>query len=167
MVNRGSSKKSTKSSSKHCNLKVLHTTKYFAKCSFFSSQIYHKAIFYTAYFYANLMLLNLNTVRTLIEMKLNLLHCIFFRQDFQSRKLISFRLCEVLDHFLYLSYRNRALIAFWVLRFLKTPFNQVWSGSAIVPTASLIVWPRYRTFNDSRNFVFSRWYTWYARCFLT
>ena len=87
-------------------MKVSHTTKYFAKCSFFSSQIYHKAIFYTAYFYANLMLLNLNTVRTLTEMKLNLLPCIFFRQDFPSRKLISFRLCEVLAHFLYLPLSN-------------------------------------------------------------
>ena len=59
-----------------------------------------------SYFYANLMLLNLDTVRTLIEMKLNLLHCIFFRQDFQSRKLISFTLREVLPHFLYLSLSN-------------------------------------------------------------
>ena len=59
---------------------------------FFSSQTYRKAIFYTAYFYANLMLLNLNTARSLSEMKLNLLHSIFFRQNFQSRKLISFRL---------------------------------------------------------------------------
>ena len=73
---------------------------------FSSSQIYRKAIFYTAYFYANLMLLNLNSARALTEMKLNLLHCIFFRQDFQSGKLISFRLCEVLARFLYLSLSN-------------------------------------------------------------
>ena len=74
----------------HFNVKVSHTTKYFAKCSFFSSQIYHKAIFYTAYFYANLMLLNLNTVRTLTEMKLNLLQCIFFVKIFSpgSRPLL-------------------------------------------------------------------------------
>ena len=52
------------------------------------------------------MLLNLNTVRTLDEMKLNLLHYIFVRQDFLSGKLISFRLCEVLAHFLYLSLSN-------------------------------------------------------------
>ena len=30
-------------------------------------------------------------------------------------------------------------IAAWVLWFLKTSLNQVWSGSAIVPTANLIV----------------------------
>ena len=30
-------------------------------------------------------------------------------------------------------------------------FKQVWSDSAIVPTASLIAWRQYGTFNDSRN----------------
>ena len=127
---------------------------------FSSSQIYRKAIFYTAYFYANLMLLNLNTALALTEMKLNLLHCIFFRQDFQSCKLISFRLCEVLAHFLYLSLSNTPKLHFEIWDSQKTPFNQVWSGSVIVPTASLIVWPRYRTFNGSRDFVSSRWNTW-------
>ena len=47
------------------------------------------------------MLLSLNPVRALTEMKLNLLHWIFFRQDFRSCKLISFRLREFLAHFLY------------------------------------------------------------------
>ena len=32
-------------------------------------------------------------------------------------------------------------------------FNQLQSGSAIVITASLIVWKQYGTFNDSENFV--------------
>ena len=40
-------------------------------------------------------------------------------------------------------------IAVWVLWFLKMSLNQVWSDSAIVPTANLIVWQWYRTFNGS------------------
>ena len=39
------------------------------------------------------------------------------------------------------------------MRFLKTFFNQVWSDSPIAPTASLIVWQQYRTFNGSGNFI--------------
>ena len=36
---------------------------------------------------------------------------------------------------------------------LKTSFNQVWNGSTITPTESLIVWRRYGTFNGNANFV--------------
>ena len=66
---------------------------------FFFTNLPHSN-FYTAYFYANLML-RLNPVRALTEMKLNLLHWIFFRQVIRSCKLISFRLCEFSAHFLY------------------------------------------------------------------
>ena len=74
---------------------------------FFTSQIYRRQFFTSPIFMlTNLMLLNLNTARALTEMKQKLLHCIFFRQDFQSRKLISIRLREALTYLLYLSLSN-------------------------------------------------------------
>ena len=39
-----------------------------------------------------------------------------------------------------------------------TSFNLVWSGCAIAPTASLIVWQEFGTFNGSENFVFQGCY---------
>ena len=38
-------------------------------------------------------------------------------------------------------------------KFLKMPFNQVCGGSTITPTANLIVWQWYGTFNGNGNFV--------------
>ena len=43
-------------------------------------------------------------------------------------------------------------IVAWMLWFLKTLFNQVWSDSAIVLTVALIVWQWYGIFNGSVNF---------------
>ena len=43
-------------------------------------------------------------------------------------------------------------VAVWALWFLKTSFNQVWIGSPFVPTAGLIMWHWYETFNGSGNF---------------
>ena len=43
--------------------------------------------------------------------------------------------------------------AVWVLKFIKTFFNQIWDGSTIAPTASLIVWHWHETFMGSENFV--------------
>ena len=42
------------------------------------------------------------------------------------------------------------------IRFLKTSFNQVWSGSTIASTASLVVCQQNGTFNGSRNIVLLR-----------
>ena len=60
----------------------MYTTKYLAKCSFSSSQIYLKTIFYTAQSLFYILTENLNTNCTPHEMKQNMLHWVFFRQDF-------------------------------------------------------------------------------------
>ena len=51
---------------------------------FFSSQIYLKAIFYTAQSLLYILTKNLNTTRTPNEMKQNLFHWIFFTKTFVS-----------------------------------------------------------------------------------
>ena len=68
------SKISTKQSTKHCNSKEkLAYYDMFSKMSFFSSQIYLKAIFvYCPRFFIPTK--NLNTARTPTEMKQNMLH---------------------------------------------------------------------------------------------
>ena len=44
--------------------------------------------------------------------------------------------------------------------------SQIWSGSAIATTVSLVVCQRYSSINGSENFVSWGCYTWYVRCFI-